>query len=234
MNTTFREYFIMINSLYDKFKHWSDSGSVYIISDTHFDDPDSILMDPSWPSAEEQINILKKTIHKNDTLIHLGDVGNIEWIKKLNCYKVLIMGNHDAGKSRYLRKEEYTRHLTLEGAMELKKQHKIDTFTNICGELVGIKDNKLFDEVYEGPLMISEKILLSHEPILGLDWCMNIHGHDHNNTPIPYPHINLASNVCNYTPLNLGKFTQDGGLKEITTIHRQTIDKAIERKYRNE
>ena len=190
----------MIDSLYNNFKHWSDNGSVYIISDTHFDDPDSKLMDPSWPNAQEQVDILKKYITKNDTLIHLGDVGNVEWIKKLKCYKVLIMGNHDVGKSKYLR------------------------FIDIRG------DTRLFDEVYEGPLMIGEKILLSHEPILGLDWCINIHGHDHNGTYIDDKHINLASNICKFIPLSLGKFIKDGGLKEVSTIHRQTIDRATERK----
>ena len=37
-----------------------------------------------------------------------------------------------------------------------------------------------FDEIYTGPLFIAEKILLSHEPVYGLPWCLNIHGHDHN------------------------------------------------------
>ena len=37
-----------------------------------------------------------------------------------------------------------------------------------------------FDEIYTGPLFIAEKILLSHEPVYGLSWCLNIHGHDHN------------------------------------------------------
>lgn len=30
----------MIDTLYDKFKPWSAKGSVYIISDTHFEDED--------------------------------------------------------------------------------------------------------------------------------------------------------------------------------------------------
>ena len=59
-----------------------------------------------------------------------------------------------------------------------------------------------FDEIYTGPLFIAEKILLSHEPVYGLPWCLNIHGHDHNHME-PYKegckHINLAANVCGYT-----------------------------------
>ena len=92
----------MINSLYDCFKHWSKSGSVYLISDTHFEDNDCKLMDKNWITPQEHINKIKKKVHKNDTLIHLGDVGNPEWLDQLKCYKVLITGNHD--KPSLLRK----------------------------------------------------------------------------------------------------------------------------------
>ena len=37
----------MIPTLYEKFKPWSEKGSVYIISDTHFDDSDCKLMSTS-------------------------------------------------------------------------------------------------------------------------------------------------------------------------------------------
>ena len=66
----------MISSLYDKFKPWSATGSIYLISDTHFDDSDCKLMNPNWISPAEHMKILKEKIHKSDTLIHLGDVGN--------------------------------------------------------------------------------------------------------------------------------------------------------------
>ena len=91
-------------------------------------------------------------------------------------------------------------------------------------------DNKLFDEVYEGPLMIGEKIFLSHEPILGIDWCLNIHGHDHSGKKIDNYHLNLASNVCNYTPLSLGEYIKTHGLNKIKSLHRDTIDTATIKK----
>ena len=225
----------MIDSLYDNFKHWSETGSVYIISDTHFDDPDCIFMDPSWPSAQEQFDLIKRTVHRDDTLIHLGDVGNVGWIKKLNCYKVLITGNHDAGKKIYLRNEEYLdQYPSVEVARQAVRNGEIDCYERILGIIVGKKDNKLFDEVYEGPLMIGEKILLSHEPVYGLDWCVNIHGHDHGDRSTDWNHLNLASNVCNYTPINLGALIKNGLLKNITTIHRITIDRATKNKKERE
>ena len=86
-----------------------------------------------------------------------------------------------------------------------------------------------FNEVYAGPLVIAEKIILSHEP-LDIDWAWNIHGHNHEKDSEDKYHINLASNIMNYQLLNLGASIKTGILKQITSIHRQTIDKATERK----
>jgi len=46
-------------------------------------------------------------------------------------------------------------------------------------------------------------------------------------------HINLAANVCGYTPINLGKIIKDGILSDIESIHRVTIDRAMERKLKS-
>ncbi len=43
-------------------------------------------------------------------------------------------------------------------------------------------------------------------------------------------HLNLAANVCDYTPVSLGKLIKDGILSDITSIHRMTIDNATEKK----
>ena len=48
----------MIASLYEPFQHWALHGSVYILSDTHFDDIDCKFMDPNWISPEEQLEII--------------------------------------------------------------------------------------------------------------------------------------------------------------------------------
>ena len=105
----------MIKTLYEPFQKWSEKGSVWIISDTHFEDVNCKDMDPNWVTPEEHIAILKKHIGKNDTLIHLGDVGNPEWMRKLRCYKVLIMGNHDQSKEKFdpYFNEVYTGPLTI-------------------------------------------------------------------------------------------------------------------------
>lgn len=181
----------MILSLYKKFQSWSDGGSVWLISDTHFDDNDRNTMGYTL-SEKEQIDIIKKRVFKNDTLVHLGDVGNPEYFKDLKCHKVLILGNHDFTATKF---EEY------------------------------------FQEIYSGPLFIGEKILLSHEPIDLGSITFNFHGHDHNpeNTG-SFNRMNLAANVVQYLPQNLGKHIKQGILKNIDGIHRLTIDHAIEKK----
>lgn len=184
----------MIKTLYPIFQHWSEKGSVYLLSDTHFADSDCKLMDPDWISPEEQVSIINGLVKKNDTFICLGDVGSREFAAQIKAgHKVLILGNHD-------RKKDY-------------------------------KD--IFDEIYDGPLFIAEKILLSHEPVSGLPWCLNIHGHDHSgfeDYADGCEHLNLAANVCGYTPVSLGKLIKDGILAGIDSIHRITIDKATARK----
>lgn len=185
----------MIDTLYKPFRHWSDAGPIYILSDLHFVDADCKLMDENWISEEEQVYIINhcKGI-EHSTFVCLGDVGAKEYVKKIRSRrKVLILGNHDA-KGAY-------------------------------------KD--VFDEIYAGPLFIADKILLSHEPIVGLPFCLNIHGHDHNKI-VQFPdnckHLNLAANVCGYTPVNLADLIKNGVLSDIRNIHRITIDNAIERK----
>ena len=73
----------MLPQLYKCFQHWSADGSVYIYSDPHFEDSDCKIMDAAWPTPTEQIAKINKKVHKNDTLIILGDIGNPEYIKKL-------------------------------------------------------------------------------------------------------------------------------------------------------
>ena len=115
----------------------------------------------------------------------------------------------DVGESRYVKDIKARRKILFLGNHDRK--------TNNTG---------LFDEIYAGPLFISEKILLSHEPVHGLPWCLNIHGHDHANAEHYVDgckHLNVAANVCNYTPVNLGQLIRAGILADIENIHRQVI-----------
>ena len=165
--------------------------TVWIISDPHFNDQDLAEGIPSRPSGEELVKLINSCVGRKDTLICLGDVFDIECARQLRGYKVLIMGNHDAGRTNY---------------------------------------EEVFDEVYEGPLMIGEKLILSHEPIPGITWAVNLHGHDHQGKSKDQYHYNFCADVIGYKPINLNQWLKQGHLSKIQSLHRTTIDKATDRK----
>lgn len=156
-----------------------------------------------------QIDNINKVCGKNDTLVILGDVGDVECVKQLKAgYKVLIMGNHDKGASNYKR--------------------YVDFYD-------GEGDNHLFDEVYEGTLQIGPKLLLSHEPV-DYPYCLNLHSHTHAaaitvlKEIIHFDHISYQYDCIaekhDYKPINIKTLTETGLLKPIDDIHRVTINKA--------
>lgn len=234
----------MIDTLYEPFKHWSEGGSIYIISDTHFGDPDCKLMNHDWPDPEDAADMISAVVKKDDTLIILGDVGELEFVRYLNVgRKILITGNHDAGVSKYQRvvhvDEFDPKKNDLPEIYRDMLRRFPDSFIDVerCKGMYydywqAVADNALFDEVYTGPLVIAEKIILSHEPI-ELPFFVNIHGHVHNGQ-MRYKNaygcncLNVASDVCGFKPINLGKEIKKGLLAGTPSIHRVAIDKARE------
>ena len=235
-----------IAGLYPFTKDWHDrafsSGgqTVWLYSDPHFGDKDL----PNRPTDEEQVKMINSKVGKNDTLIILGDCGDLDYIRQLRGYKVLIMGNHDAGRTNYKKKtyyEEFDKSaMTRSEAISKMKELHPDCYRFVVNEdyrffspfeiwdVTG--DNNLFDEVYEGPVIIGEKLILSHEPV-NLPWAYNIHGHIHDtrHKDDKY-HMNVCADAIGFTPVNLNQFMKSGKLAHIETIHRDTIDKATERK----
>lgn len=220
----------MIKTLYEKFQSWSEKGSIWVYSDPHFEDEDTKLMDPNWIDPQEQVDIINKLVYKNDTLIMLGDIGKVEWISKIKAgYKVLITGNHDLGNKNYIRNlidwpVDYKGNV--KATLEHLKRHHPDWQYRVTEDNIIISDNKLFDEVYDGPLMIADKIILSHEPIPNINWALNICGHDHSGRCNDKYHYCVCSNTINYAPVNLKDIINSGRLKEIDSLHRITIDNA--------
>lgn len=177
-------------SVYDIFNERWCKQTVWLYSDPHFGDEDLRAGMPNRPTDEELVKMINAKVGRKDTIIFLGDIGDIEYAKQIRGYKVLICGNHDLGATNY------------EG---------------------------VFDEVYTGPLMIGEKLLLSHEPV-DVPWAFNIHGHDHKGTERA-GHLNVCADVIGYTPINMNQLMAKSGiLSKTESIHRQTIDKATKRK----
>lgn len=185
-------------NLYPCFSKWLEFDNIYLLSDPHFNDEEMKHLRKDYIGDDEQVERINKVVHKKDLLICLGDVGNLEYIKKIKAgYKVLIMGNHDKGKTNYQRKIEDVKVFCSHGIT--KEEHQlIDLYTanHLLGKedkeidlkakeifdkysTVEQRDNHLFDEVYEGTLTISSDIVLSHEPLVDDKFHFNLHGHDH-------------------------------------------------------
>lgn len=231
----------MLPGIYDAFQHWGGQ-TVWIYSDPHFSDEDLEYGIKNRPSDEEQIRRINAKAGRKDTLIILGDVGNIECVRKLRAgRKVLICGNHDLGATRYKRevvteiydKDKMTREEAI-ADMQAKYPgwkvwaHEDYAFHSPFERWNVYADNMLFDEVYEGALIVGEKLILSHEPV-EIPWLYNIHGHDHAGKKRKN-HLNVCSDVIGYEPINLTQKLKSGLMSAITTIHRATIDSATERK----
>lgn len=220
----------MIDCLYENFKFWSQEGSVWLYSDPHFGDKEAQEFRNDGITDEEQIRRINSKVGKNDTIVFLGDIGDTSYVSKIKGNKVLIMGNHDKGKSNYVlrawlseKNEDGT--FTIYDGSDIPV-HKI--LDNDCN--TRFKDNGLFFSIYDGPVIISKKIILSHEP-LDIPCMLNIHGHCHSlmDSPMDFNHINVCAEHINYTPIALDDIIKSGKLKAIEDIHRITINKAKEK-----
>ena len=228
--------------IYETFAKVWDKQTTWIYSDPHFSDEDLECGIKNRPSDEEQIANINSCAGRKDTLIILGDVGNIECVRKLRAaHKVLIMGNHDSGATKYKREiiqkvydqDYFTREEAIADmqakypgwkvwASESYEFHSPFKRWNVYA------DNCLFDEVYEGALIVGEKLIFSHEPV-DTPWAYNIHGHDHAGH-IRIGHTNVCADVIGYKPINFNQWLKEGHTARVQTIHRETIDNATKRK----
>lgn len=234
----------MIKGLYPIFDHWHKEGTVWLISDTHFNDPELwVGANRAVRDNDELVQIINSKCGKNGTLIHLGDVGDLSYISKLKArHKVLICGNHDAGHTNYerkiIRKIFDADACSKENILKVMKENYPNCRISISDKIYDVlkapfiyyeatADNNLFDEIYSGPVMIGEKLILSHEPV-SVPWAMNIHGHVHwpgatgNAT-----HFNVCPDARkSFEPINFNQLIKSGIASHVETIHRLTIDSA--------
>ena len=183
---------MILSGVYKTFmKRWENFQTAWIISDLHFGEDDLKRAFSNRPSDDELVRRINAKCGRKDILFVLGDCGDLEYVKQLRGYKVLIMGNHDTGATKY---------------------------------------EEVFDEVYEGALIIGEKLILSHEPVQ-IPWAFNFHGHNHAGKAYPDKmHMNVCADVLGYVPAHLNSLLNGGIASKVYTIHRETIDSATERK----
>lgn len=222
----------MLKNLYEIFaEKWYRGGAIYVYSDPHFKDAEMIHLRKNYIGDDEQVKSINKVAGKNDTIIFLGDICDLSFVKKIHGYKILIMGNHEKGATNYKR---------VQYKINKDDKYSVDWYEQNKSNLFKVKDeyyfdNHLFDEVYEGPLMINDRLILSHEPIENLPkYMFNIHGHDHSGWFKSDHHMNMCAEHINYTPVNLIDLIKKGLLKNVDSIHRITIDNATTRKQKRQ
>ena len=232
--------------LYPCFKHWEEKNTIWVYSDPHFGDEQARAFRKEllgWDiDDDEKVRRINSRVGKNDIIIFLGDIGDTEYIKQIRGYKVLIMGNHDSGKTNYERvvteiqtfdseniKAEDIQTKVLwhrtEGKMEILDTRPLKKYFH-----TEIQDNGLFDEVYDGPLTLNKKVILSHVPFL-TEYFFNIHGHVHHGSDPQELGINMCCEFHEYYPINLNDILYSGKLKEVKDLNRQQIERRLEEKF---
>lgn len=86
-----------------------------------------------------------------------------------------------------------------------------------------------FDEVYEGALIISKNVILSHEPLIAYPFLFNIHGHEHHKHLMAANELNVCVDALDKPfPVSLTALYKKGGFSSLPVkdIHRYTIDRA--------
>lgn len=258
--------------LYSCFEHWYRGGTIWVYSDPHFQKDKEMQQYFNWPDSDQRLKYINDCVSKNDTFVCLGDVGDdLSYISRIKCdYKVLITGNHDKGNQNYQRQKSFTITYvdTKEEAKQVVKTRKYigGTLSNpkeykVPDKWIELKinqyspdkwevyaDNHLFDEVYNGPLFINQKILLSHERI-DLPFVINIHGHEHTqpfitcksdmeyNLGLMKPSdlwckdfighsycINCAADVIRFKPIRLDELLKYVPQSSVKSIHELCIE----------
>lgn len=86
--------------------------SIYLIADLHFDD-EKIMNYENRPFGtvsemnEKIINNWNNVVSEDDTVYLLGDIGNEQYISRLNGIKYLVKGNHDTFDNNYYREHGF-------------------------------------------------------------------------------------------------------------------------------
>ena len=234
----------MVTGLYNIFNTLWGMQTIWLYSDPHFGETEEESGLANKPTDAEQVQRINSKVGRKDTIIFLGDIGDPSWLKGIRGYKVLITGNHDTGISNYKR-DRFQRSFDAdewqkdEVYLKMKQEYpdycvtveKFYDFRRPYTKWVATMDNQLCDEVYNGPLIVGPKLILSHEPI-EIDGMFNIHGHVHSLALPTDRDLNICSMNINYIPINLNQLMKCGLTSKVDSIHRITIDNATARKKR--
>lgn len=238
-----------IPQLYPCFQHWAKYDNIWVIGDIHANDADVQTYFGGW-GTDRIIEKINEFVSKNDMIIFLGDLGRgFRQLGRIRgSHKCLITGNHDQGVTKFKRqvhveKFDADKYTKAEAMQEMRNlyENKFAYYHFSAEEGWDTQhapfhyweckaDNKLFNEIYDGVLVIGPKLILSHEAV-DVSWAMNFHGHHHSlDWENDENHICLCGEKVDYQPLNLKHWIKKGGLSKIPHIHKLTIENAKARK----
>ncbi|WQJ53582.1 MAG: phosphoesterase [Wendovervirus sonii] len=195
-----------VTELKDYIKECEKSPNTYIISDTHFSSDRTLeLSKRPFKTVEEMdwhmIQKWNDTVHPCDTIYHLGDFGNFEYLKYLNGYKRFIRGNYE-------RTEDTKEELTFK---QQEKKYLKFGFDEYYGDFINI-------ELKDGNNVLKTYVL-AHEPLTCIHQinqfknmhsndnkkCFGIFGHIHGRQFIKDFGIDAGVDCNSFKPIDLKK-----------------------------
>lgn len=143
-----------------------------------------------------------KKLHKDDTFYFLGDFGRPT---SDTFYELLYI-------------------------FKTARCHKVAIRGNHDHETETAQLKQLFDEVYDYPIWISNRIILSHFPCAVWKDQLNIHGHLHGSVLDSPNHLCASLHVANYQPIN--SHIANGCLGRLPKYNRRFLWEPWADKYR--
>lgn len=154
---------------------------IFFTSDTHFSSKRKLNFTLTPFDSVEQMDyeLVKRwnsVVGKNDTVYHIGDFGDYEFVKQLNGNVVLIMGNYE--------ERDAGRH-----------------FEQFREKLINLG----FKDVIKGGLeldtpLLKKPVYLTHKPSKCKKDRINLFGHIHELSPIKKAGFNVCCNYNNFAP----------------------------------
>jgi len=168
-----------INSIGEHFL----KAQVFFTSDTHFNDADKIKKHQVPFGTLEQMNVelvrrWNSKVGPNDTVYHLGDFGDYEFVKKLNGKVILVCGKHEEEDCRK-NFDRFREHLLELGFADV------------------VKDGLYLDEN-----VLGERVYLTHRPVNKAQDCKTLFGNLKDLVVVQKGGFNVSVSYHYFTPVS--------------------------------
>jgi len=171
----------------------------YVISDTHFSSDRTLeLSKRPFTSVDEMdwamVQRWNDTVHPHDTIYHLGDFGNLEFLQYLNGYKGFVNGNYERDEDKDLTVKQREKKYLQAGFDEY-----YDEFVYVNA---GDKRKKMTYVLAHEPLRCLKELNLFKEDDPDAE-CFGIFGHIHGRQFIKDFGIDAGVDCHGFAPVSL-------------------------------